>query len=361
VFYINLPVILVALVGGQFTLNESRDEQAPRPDLPGVLLSIMGLFALVYGIIEAGQDGWTATHVLAAFAAAVVLLGIFAWWENRAANAMLPLEFFKNMSFAGANMALTLVSFGMFGSLFTLSQFFQSVQGYTALEVGLRILPMALVIVVTAAGSAPVARRLGTKLAVSLGILLSASGLLYLSHFSSVGASYPTILGGLVLLGMGIGTSMSPATNSIMGSVPVNKAGVGSAMNDTTRQVGGALGVAVLGTIMNHTYLHRVDGLVGQLPPETMHAVENSIQGAHAVAAHLPSPELSHMVVNTANRAFVSGMTDAMQVGAVIMAVAALVAFVILPAQVIAPREKIASAPGEADVSAAGPSVGLAE
>lgn len=345
VFYINLPITLIALVGGQFTLEESRDEHAPRPDIPGVLLSIAGLFMLVYGIIEAGQDGWTATHVLAALIAAGVLLGCFAWWENRAPNAMLPLEFFKNRSFAGANIALTLVVFGMFGSLFTLSQFFQSVQGYTALEVGLRILPMALVIMVTAGASAPVAQWLGTKLAVSLGILLLAAGLLYLSHFCTVGASYITILGGLALLGMGIGTAISPATNSIMGSVPVNKAGVGSAMNDSTRQVGGALGVAVLGTIMNHTYLKQVDRLAQVLPPEmssqTMHAIENSIQGAHAVAAHLPSPTLVQIVVDTANRAFVSGMTDAMQMGAAIMAVAALIAFVILPAHVIAPQNKV--------------------
>jgi EmrB/QacA subfamily drug resistance transporter len=353
VFYTNVPIIMVALTGGQFTLNESRDRYAPQPDFLGVFLSVTGLFALVYGIIEAGQNSWTATHVLVAFAGAAVLLGGFAWWEHRAPNPVLPLQLFKNMSFAGANIAQTLVMFGMFGSLFSLSQYFQSVQGYTVLQVGLRILPMALIIMVSAAASAPVAQRLGTKLAVSLGILIAASGLLYLSQFCSVGSSYPTVLVGLAILGVGMGTATSPATNSIMGSVPVNKAGVGSAMNDTTRQVGGALGVAVLGTIINHAYLHQVDGLTGRLPPQVMQAVQSSIQGAHVAAAHISTPAVTQVVIDTANRAFVSGMTEAMFAAAIIMGIASLVAFAILPAHVIPPREEAEPVPGEVDMEAA--------
>jgi EmrB/QacA subfamily drug resistance transporter len=361
VFYINLPIILIALVAGQFTLDESRDEHAPAPDFPGALLSIGGLFALIYGIIEAGQDGWTADHVLAAFGAAFVLLAVFAWWENRTTNAMLPLRFFKNMSFTGANVALTLVMFSMFGATFFMSQYFQSVQGYSAFETGLRILPMALVIMIAAGASARIARRIGTKLTVSLGILLAGSGLLYMSLVYTVGSSYPTVLVGMALLGLGMGSAMSPATNSIMGSVPVSKAGVGSAMNDTTRMVGGALGVAVLGTIMNHTYLDQVDTLAAklppQVPPQVLKAVENSIQGAHIAAANVPIPQAAQMIVETANRAFVSGMTDALLIGAIIMGVASLLALLILPAQVIpAPEEEVAaqSVKGEAPQPALG-------
>jgi len=339
VFYINLPIILIALIMGQLTLNESRDEHAPAPDFPGVFLSIGGLFALVYAIIEAGQDGWTASHVVSAFVAAAVLLAGFAWWENRAANAMLPLQFFRNMSFTGANIALTLVMFSMFGTTFFMSQFFQSVQGYTALETGLRIFPMALVIMAAAGISARVAQRIGTKLTVSLGILLAGLGMLYMSQVYEVDSSYGTVFVGLALLGLGMGTAMSPATNSIMGSVPVRKAGVGSAMNDTTRMVGGALGVAVLGTIMNHTYLDQVGGLARQLPPnvppQVFEAVESSIQGAHIAAARLPIPQAAQIITDTANQAFMSGMVDALFVAAIIMGIASLLAFLILPARVI--------------------------
>lgn len=332
VFFVNVPVALVALVGGGLYLQESRDETAPPPDIPGVLLSFTGLLALVYGIIEAGQDGWTAEHVLAAFGAAAVLLALFFWWEWRASHAMLPLRFFRNMSFTGANVAMTLMMFAMFGSMFFLSQYFQSVQGYTALETGWRLLPMALVIMVSAGMSARIAERIGTKLAVGTGFLVAAGGMLYLSQVATVDASYGAVFLGLAILGAGMGMAMSPATNSIMSSVPVDKAGVGSAMNDTTRQIGGALGVAVLGTVMNDVYLDQVAGLQAQLPPEAYGAVSSSIQGAHGIAARLGGP-LAQAVIDTANEAFVSGMTDAMFLAALIMMAAALFVYAVLPAR----------------------------
>lgn len=332
VFFINLPVVIVSLIGGQLYLSESKDEHAPSPDFPGVLLSITGLFALVYGIIEAGSDGWGAAHVLAAFAAAAVLLTIFFWWENRASNAMLPLYLFRNMSFTGANLAMTLMMFGMFGATFFLSQYFQSVQKYSALESGIRMFPMSMVIMFAASNSARIAARLGNKLTVGIGFMIAASGMFYLSQFSTAGASYLTILLGLAIMGAGMGTAMSPATNSIMASVPVRKAGVGSAMNDTTRQVGGALGIAVLGTLMNHRYLREIDSLKTVVPPQAYDAVSNSIQGAHGVAARIGGPA-AQTIIEAADKAFVSGMTEAMFVASLIMLGAGLLTFVLLPSE----------------------------
>lgn len=356
VFLINIPVVTVALIGGQFFLPESRDEHAPPPDIPGVLLSITGLFALVYAIIEAGVDGWGATNVLAAFGAAAVLLVLFAWWENRAANAMLPLYLFRNPSFSGANIAMTLMMFGMFGSLFFLSQFFQSVQGYGAIETGWRLLPMSLVIMVAAGSSARVAERVGTKVAVGVGFLIAAFGMLLLSQVSTPDAAYLAVLGGLVILAAGMGLAMSPATNSIMGSVPMSKAGVGSAMNDTTRMVGGALGVAVLGTVMNDVYLSDIQVLSGQVPPQAYEAVSSSIQGAHAVAAQIGGP-LANQLAAVANDAFVNGMTGAMLIAAAVMAAAAVFTFLVLPAEVRCIEEECADEPdaehGEVDADPA--------
>jgi hypothetical protein len=265
-------------------------------------------------------------------------LATFAWWEYRTSNAMLPVRFFKNMSFTGANLALTLVMFSLFGSLFFLSQYFQSVEGYTALQTGVRLLPMALTMTVAAASSARIAQYVGTKLAVSGGILIAALSLLFMAETFTPDSSYLTLLFGLILLAVGLGTAMAPATNSIMGSVPVDKAGVGSAMNDTNRMVGGALGVAVLGTLMNNAYRHQIGTMLAQLQVKPsaglVGAVQSSIQGAHIAAAQIPVPAVAQQIINGSNHAFVSGMNEALLAGAIIMGIASVAALIILPAQV---------------------------
>ncbi len=346
VFFVNLPVVAISLIGGQFFLEESRDLNAPPPDFPGVVLSIVGLFALVYGIIEAGQKGWTDSTVLISFGITAIVLSLFGWWESHTKHPMLPMYLFRNMSFTGANVAMTMMFFGLFGTLFFFGQYFQTVQGYTALQAGWRLLPQALVIMVAAASSARIAQKLGLKRTVSLGFLIAACGMLFMSQVLDVNTSYWTILAGLMVLASGMGMAMAPATNSIMGSVPVNKAGIGSAMNDTTRQIGGALGVAVLGTIMNHRYLHQVTDLKGVLPAQAYGYVENSIQGAHAVAAQLP-PELAGQMLKVANNGFVTGMTEAMLIAAFVMAGASLFTFLFLPSEVRCIEEECAEAEQE--------------
>jgi EmrB/QacA subfamily drug resistance transporter len=345
VFFVNLPVVVTALIGGAIFLTNSKDETAPKIDIPGVLLSIPGLFALVYGIIEAGEKGWTSGEVLFAFGAAAVLIGAFAWWENRSPDAMLPTYFFKNMSFTGANTAIALVMFSLFGSVFFLSQFFQSVQGYTALEAGIRVVPLAMTLTVAAIFSARVSAKLGIKYTVALGIFIAGCGLLFMSQFYDVDTSYSTIVVGMIILASGMGTAMSPATDSVMGSIPSNKAGIGSAMNDTTRELGGAMGVAVLGTVMNTAYLDGIGSLqttLSAMPDgnKAYEGVESSIQGAHVVAegigaSGLPgTAELAQSIVNAANHAFTTGMTEAMLIGAIIMFCASVLVLLILPATI---------------------------
>jgi EmrB/QacA subfamily drug resistance transporter len=336
VFFVNLPVIIVALIGGALTLGESKDEHPPKADIPGVFLSIGGLFALIYGIIEAGQQGWTDPTVLLAFALAAILLGIFVWWESRNPNAMLPMRFFKNMSFTGANLALVFVTFSLFGSVFFLSQYLQTVQGYTTLEAGILGLPLAFTLTFVASRSAFVAARLGTKYTVALGIAIAGVGLLFLATTLHEDTVYITIAAGQVILATGMGLAVSPATNSVMASVPIRKAGIGSAMNDTTRQLGGALGVAVLGTIMNNAYLQGISTLRTDLPllPDAAYeAIASSIQAAHIVANNPAVPAAAHdIIVNTANHAFIAGMNEGMFIGALIMFGASLFALVFLPA-----------------------------
>ncbi len=351
VFMVNLPIVVIAMVGCYFFIGDSRDENAPRPDIPGVLLSIVGLFALVYGIIEAGQSSWTDRNVVISFVAAVVVLGLFGWWESHTKQPMLPIRFFRNMSFTGANIAVAMLTFCLFGALFFLSQFFQSVQGYSPLQAGIRILPMALVAMISSSLSPRLSERFGIKVVVSLGLLVGAGGFLYMASLAVADIPYGTAVVGLCITAFGIGLAMPVATDSIMGSVPVDKAGVGSAMNDTTRQIGGALGIAILGTIMNRTYLTSVDQLFATnplfklIPEKGVEAVRASITGAHVVADQLPLVALSKQLTSTADAAFVSGMKDALFVGTAILAVAAVITFIILPTRVRPSTETPASSP----------------
>ncbi len=341
IFYINIPIVVIGLIGGQFFIENSKAENPRKTDVPGVIFSIAGLFSLVYAIIEAGMDGWTAHNVLFAFGPAAVLLTLFALWEARARNAMLPLNFFKNMSFTGANMALTFVAFSLVGSFFFLGQYLQSVQGYAPLQAGVRLLPMAGTAFVAAAMSAMVAQRIGTKYTVALGTIIAAIGFFYFSRILTVTTDYGQIALGLCISSLGIGLVMSPATNSVMGSIPVSQAGVGSAMNDTTRQVGGALGVAALGTLMNSTYLANINKVNWpvQLPAQVIQLIHNSVQGAQIAAQNVHDIQLSAMINDEARTAFTSGVAHALVVAAVVMAVAAVITLVILPVRVHPPKQ----------------------
>lgn len=335
VFLVNIPVIIVALIGGQIFLADSKDDSAPKPDIPGVILSIIGLFALVYAIIEAGVAGWADQSVIVAFGAAALFLGMFAWWENYTPNAMLPMDFFKNMSFTGANIALVLVTFCLFGTTFFLPQYFQSVQGYTPFDAGLRVVPLAITLTVTASLSARVTARLGTKRTVALGIMIGAGALFYMYRIYDITTPYYIVVIGQILLALGLGLAVSPATNSIMSSVPVRKAGIGSAMNDTTRQLGGALGIAVLGTIMNNRYIAGLSSLHDVIPRPTFDAVAGSIQAVQGVIAQPGiAPETAQLIDSTAKQAFIIGMHEAMLIGAFIMVGTSILTFMILPTRV---------------------------
>ncbi len=153
---------------------------------------------------------------------------------------------------------------------------------------------------------------------------------------SGIDTTYPTILVGMIIIGIGTGTATGPATDSVMGAVPVSKAGIGSAMNDTTRELGGALGVAVLGTIMNSVFLGRLDQLtvLKLLPVATEKTVRSGIEGAHQFATYIPLPHIQQQFLTYVNEAFVQGMRDAMLVAALTMVLAALISYILLPAQI---------------------------
>jgi MFS transporter, DHA2 family, multidrug resistance protein len=332
VFLVNVPVVVVALVLGQLFVPTSRDPSAPPIDVPGALLSIAGLVVLVWAIIE-GPGGWTDPEILGAFALAAVLLGIFVVWERRIRFPMLDMSFFRNPRFSAASGAIMLTFFAMFGSLFLLTQFLQSILGYTPLEAGIRLLPMAGVMLVISPLSAKLVERIGSKIVVATGLSVGAVGLIIASRLTA-GASYPQVLAALVVLAAGLALVMPPATESIMGSLPLAKAGVGSAVNDTTRQVGGALGVAVLGSVMSSTYGPRVNEAISGLPVSSDQATAIHDQiGAALRAASEIGGEPGRMLADAASSGFADGMSTAFIIGAAALALGAVIVALFLPAR----------------------------
>jgi EmrB/QacA subfamily drug resistance transporter len=328
VFLVNLPVVALAIGAGWPLLPESRDPDATPLDPIGAMLSVAALVALVYGTIQAPEDGWTDPLILGAFGAAAVLSAAFIWWERRVQHPMLPMEFFGNPRFSAASGAIAMVFFALFGSVFLLTQHLQFVLGYTPLQAGVRILPV-VALVVAAPLAARLTERLGTKLVVAAGLLMVA-GALWLLSTVEITDGYGLVAASLALLGTGMGFTMAPATESIMGSLPLAKAGVGSAMNDTTRQVGGALGVAVLGSILASSYGAAIQPALQSTPPPIAQTASDSIGAATTIAAQ--SGPQGQGLLEAARAAFIQGMGDALQVGAGVAALAALLVLLFLPA-----------------------------
>ena len=332
VFFLNVPIVMIGILGAVIYVPESSDPATPKPDFPGVLLSVTGLFTLVYGMIRAGEKGWTSTEVLISFTISILFIAVFIWWENHSPNPMLPLVFFKNMSFTGANSALTISSFAMMGGMYFFSQFFQSVQGYSPLVSSLWMFPMTPFVFFSTMASVRANRKWGTKLTMSLGLLVSGLGLFLFYCFAATDTPYWQVLLVLAALGSGIGFTMSPATFAVMNSLPPNRAGIGSAMNDTTRQLGGALGIAVLGALMNGAYRSKVNHLSGLsgMSDRLMEQIRASIQSAHIAALNI-NGDLSTVIYQTASQAFVDGVREAFFIASIVMVIAAIAAWAILP------------------------------
>ncbi|MCX9191776.1 MFS transporter [Carbonactinospora thermoautotrophica] len=330
VFWINVPVAGLALLLTPLLVRESRDPRAPRLDLGGATLSTAGLSLLVWAIIEAPDRGWGDRWVVGGFVVAAAVLALFALWERRVREPMLDVSFFHNPRFSVPAISVTLLFFALFGSVFFLSIHIQSVMGYSPLEAGLRILPIAASLAPSAPLAMLFAQRIGEKIPVVVGMTVIAGAFGLLSR-TTVDSGYGHVLVFLLLLGFGIGFAMSPATEAVMGALPRAKAGVGSAVNDTTRQVGGALGVAVLGSILNSVYTGRMEEKVAGLPPAAAEAARDNLQAAVAVAGELPVPSVAQRLVTDAQEAFVHAMDVTVLIGAAVALLGAAVTLVWLP------------------------------
>src|SRR6516225_2806456 len=334
VFYVSVPVALIAFIAGRFLLPESRDPYAGRFDPLGALLSVAGIGLLTWSIIEAPQHGWASATTVGGICGALVILAVFAWWQVRRPDPMLDVRLFRNPRFSAASVSIALAFFGLFGFIFMITQYFQVVRGFDPLRAGLATLPFA---VVTAAFS-PVAimlmRRFGTKLIVTAGLLLMSGGFVVAATTEVDSSYWGKIVIAMSLMASGLALTTSPATEAIMGALPPEKAGAGSAVNDTTREVGGTLGVAIIGSVMNSAYgSHVLAALTGLgAPAAVAHQASQSVVAGVITAAHFPAG-LQAAAAGAVRQAFITGVQHGSLVAALATAVAALFALAFVPAR----------------------------
>ena len=330
VFLINVPIVVIALAAGWWLVPDSRDEEHAGLDVPGALVSVSAISLLVYAIIEAPNHGWFDALTLAAFTGAAILTALFFWWELRTPHPMLDLSLFRNRRFSLGAAAIGLTFFALFGTIFVFTQYLQFVHGYTPLEAGTRLLPLAFGIALGAGRSDHLVSRFGTTRVVAGGMVIVAT---VLGSFALWGTGTPYwIMGTTVFfLAFGMGNVMAPATGSVMEAVPEAKAGVGSAMNDVVRQVAGALGIAIIGSIMNSVYGNRMADVTSVLPGGAGDPARDSVGAALAVASQLGGPE-GLALAASARTAFVDAMGNAALVAAAVALTGAAIVGRWLPA-----------------------------
>ena len=252
IFWLNVPIGLLLAPLGLLRLQESRGSDRAL-DLRGLALGSAGLFGVVWGLVRANTLGWGDPQIVGSLVGGASVVAIFGLYEARARAPMLPMRFFRNRTFAGANAASLLMYFGMFGSIFLLAQFFQTVQGLSPLGAGLRILPWTAMPLLVAPLAGALSDRISGRTILALGLALQATGLLWIGLATSPGAPYSTFIIPFVLSGAGMGMFFAPVANLVLSSVRRDQEGKASGANNAIRELGGVLGVAVLASIFAHT------------------------------------------------------------------------------------------------------------
>lgn len=345
VFLINVPLVLLGLLAVATLVPNSRGNQTGRIDFLGALLSSVGVIGIVYGSIEAGEKGWGSQQALLPMVGGFVLLILFALWEIRVTRTGAPLidlSLFRSGGFVWGSILGTVVSFAMFGLIFALPLYFQSVNGADALGTGLRLLPLIGGVLVGAGTVNKLNPDVAPRLIPALGFLLVAAGL-FLGTTTTIDSSYGFISIWLVIIGLGLGLAMTRTMAAAINSLSKERAGSGSAVTSALRQVGGAFGVAVLGTVANSAYRSNLD--VDAFPPPVQEFAKRSVAVGMAVGQKMHSPEL----INAVREAFVTAMQTLLLVCGGIAVVAMVLALLFMPAR------KRQQAEGEPDERAPAP------
>ncbi len=323
VFLVNVPIVVIALIGMVWLVPDSRDPNPGRLDPVGVLLSVLGLVALIYGIIQGGQDAdFTVTSAWVPILVGLLLLALFVRQQSRAAHPVLTIAWFRNKHFSSAVTAIGLTFFALMGVTFFSVFYLQSVRGYSPLQAGLLLLPLAVAQLLVSPRARHVVTRFGVAATVATGMLLIAvafGGFLLLGRTTGIWVLEVVAF----IQGTGMALVMPPATVTIMSSLPREKAGSGSAVSNTFRQVGGSLGVAILGALLSTVYRNGIDDKLNTLPAPLRSAAGQSIEGTLGVVQQV-GPRAAALV-SPAKDAFVHSMhVTSLTAGVVALAGAAI-------------------------------------
>ena len=328
VFGVNVVLATVAFAAAIPIVPTSRSSQRVRLDPVGALLSSLGLFALVFAIIEAPQYGWLDPITLIGLAVGALLLVAFVLFELARRDPMLDPRLFASRGFGVGSLSLTLQFFAQFGFLFIALQYLQFVLGYSPLAAGLSMLPMALMLMAISPRAPKLARRLGVRVVGGVGLALMGVGFLIFTTLEP-DSSYWRFGIGALITGIGLALATAPATTAIVSSLPGHKQGIASAVNDLSREVGGALGIAVLGTLLNAGYRNDVAPATAALPGPAAHAAEDSIAAATQIAEKAGPGGAA--LLDSAQAAFVNGLSTALLVGAGVLFAASVVVALLAP------------------------------
>jgi MFS family permease len=321
-FGLNVALAALAIVGALAFVPRSVDERPQRLDLVGAALSLVAVAGVIFGIIEGPERGWTDALTVSALAAGVLAAVAFVRWELRVAEPMLDPRLFRLRGFSAGSLTITAQFFAAFGFFFIALQYLQFVIGYSPLRAAVALLPLPIVLIPLARRAPLIAQRVGFRRLAPTGLLLMACGFVVIAQVD-VQLTYWLFATGLVLFAAGMALAGTPATTAITASLPPSKQGVASAVNDTARELGSALGIAILGSVLNQQYRDAMAEAVKGLPAQAAEAAQRSI-------AFTQSPALARLgdtgqrLVDAAQQAFVDGISGAVLTAAVVLVLAAV-------------------------------------
>ncbi len=346
IFFLNVPIGALGFVVGWRVIRESRAQELRRLDLGGLGLGTAGLFSVTYGLIEANRLGWGDPLIVGALVAAAVFFAAFLAYERRTDHAMLPLSFFRIPAFsAGASVAFA-VSLGMFGTFFFASLYMQLVRGYDAFGTGLRFLPLTAMVIVAAPNAGRLASKYGSRWPMVIGLTLAGTGLLLQTQIG-IGTSFAFLVPIFMIMGLGMGSTMTPMTAAVMNAVGPARAGLGSATTNTAREVGGVFGIALLGTLLTtklkSSFTAAVAGL-GLTPGVERAIVETAGHGRFDPSIVRDLPAAKQAAVQQAfGSSFLDGFHLAVLIAGLVLLAAAVISWRFIPSG--APQREHAGPP----------------
>ncbi len=334
IFFLNVPIGTLGFIIGSRVIRESRAEQLRRLDLGGLGLGTAGLFSVTYGLIEANQLGWGDPLIVGALVAAAAFFVAFVAYERRTDHAMLPLSFFRIPAFsAGASVAFA-VSLGMFGTFFFASLYMQLVRGYDAFGTGLRFLPLTAMVIIAAPNAGRLASKYGSRWPMVIGLTLAGAGLILQTQIH-IGTSFGYLIPIFMIMGIGMGSTMTPMTAAVMNAVGPARAGLGSATTNTAREVGGVFGIALLGTLLTTKLKSSLTAAVaglGLAPGAERAIVETAGHGRFdpSIVANLP-PAKQLAVQQAFGSSFLDGFHLAVLIAGLVLLAGAVIAWRFIP------------------------------